>query len=98
MVRLTRTAALTAFACNIMFSAAAASDNLATTSPETDKPDWLAHESLSLTIVNSATPNLQYPVLPLTSGMGLNASSNSNRVRAICIGTSSKPLIRIDRL
>lgn len=80
MIRLTRAAALTALAQSVMYTTAAA-DDISTTSPETDTPGWLQKESLALTLVNSATPGLQYPVLPLTSNMGLNESQNTGLVR-----------------
>ncbi|OAA80192.1 Zinc finger, RING/FYVE/PHD-type [Akanthomyces lecanii RCEF 1005] len=76
MIRLARTVALTALAQSVMYTTAAA-DDISTTSPETDTPGWLQKESLALTLVNSATPGLQYPVLPLTSNMGLNESQNT---------------------
>lgn len=72
-----------ALAHNVVYEAAAASDDISTTSPQTDTPDWLANESLALTLVNSATPGLQYPVLPLTSNMGLNGSVNTGRTMNI---------------
>ncbi|OAA59311.1 Zinc finger, RING/FYVE/PHD-type [Cordyceps fumosorosea ARSEF 2679] len=83
MVRSGRATALAALACSAVYSAAAASDGISTTSPQTDTPDWLANESLSLTLVNSATPGLQYPVLPSTSNMGLNESANIGRTMNI---------------
>ncbi|KAM3515670.1 hypothetical protein MY11210_000648 [Beauveria gryllotalpidicola] len=83
MMRLARTTALMALARSMVHSAAAASDDISTTSPQTDTPDWLASESLSLTLVNSATPGLQYPVLPLTSNMGMNESLNTGRTMNI---------------
>ncbi|KAJ6789026.1 hypothetical protein PWT90_09916 [Aphanocladium album] len=83
MMRLARAAALAALVGSAMYPAAAASDGTSTTSPETDTPDWLAHDSLYLTLVNSATPGQQYTVLPLTSNMGLNGSANSGRIMNI---------------
>ncbi|KAM3454803.1 hypothetical protein MY3296_002781 [Beauveria thailandica] len=83
MMRLARTTALMALARSMLYSTAAASDDISTTSPQTDTPDWLASESLSLTLVNSATPGLQYPVLPLTSNMGMNESLNTGRTMNI---------------
>ncbi len=91
MMRLARAAALTALARSVIYSAAAASDDISTTSPQTDTPGWLTNKSLSLTLVNSATPGLQYPVLPLTSNMGLNESLNAGLVRA-----GPKPLENIE--
>lgn len=80
MMRLARVAALAALARSVVYTTAAA-DDISTTSPESDKPDWLQKESLALTLVNSATPGLQYPVLPLTANMGLNESQNAGLVR-----------------
>lgn len=80
MMRFSRAAALVALVRSSHYSASAATDGISTTSPETNTPDWLSNESLVLKLVNTNTPNLEYPVLPLTVNMGLNGSANTGLV------------------
>ncbi|TQW00517.1 hypothetical protein V2A60_001596 [Cordyceps javanica] len=83
MRRLARAAAIAALAPILVCSPAAASDDISTTSPQAETPDWLRNENLSLKLVNPATPAPEYPVLPLTSNMGMNESLNTGRTMNI---------------
>jgi hypothetical protein len=58
----------------------AANDNGATTSPDSSTPSWLYDNELQLMLPNSPTPSQNYPVLPLTPGMGLNGTDNAGLV------------------